>query len=111
MGLDGRDGKLAVRGWMEQTDVSLVDIAKRLVDVGVRHALVTDVGKDGTLQGPNLELAKSISETGMLAIASGGLRDIDDVLAARDAGLAGAIAGRSLYDGTLDLQAALQALS
>ena len=109
-GLDGRDGKLAVRGWIEQTEVRLVDIAARLYDLGVAHALVTDVQRDGTLGGPNLDLAKEVAGTGMAAIASGGVRNLEDVLAAQQAGLAGAIAGRSLYDGTLNLAAALKAL-
>ncbi len=110
IGLDGRDGKLAVRGWVEQTDISLVDVARRLYHLGIRSALVTDVHKDGTLQGPNLDLARAVSETGLAAIASGGVRNLDDVLAAREAGLAGAIAGRSLYDGTLNLAEALKTL-
>ncbi|QSO55095.1 1-(5-phosphoribosyl)-5-[(5-phosphoribosylamino)methylideneamino]imidazole-4-carboxamide isomerase [Alicyclobacillus curvatus] len=109
-GLDGRDGKLAVRGWIEQTDISLVDVARQLYGLGISSALVTDVQKDGTLQGPNLELARAIAETGMAAIASGGVRNLEDILAARDAGLSGAIAGRALYDGTLNLAEAVQTL-
>ncbi|WP_026961869.1 1-(5-phosphoribosyl)-5-[(5-phosphoribosylamino)methylideneamino]imidazole-4-carboxamide isomerase [Alicyclobacillus herbarius] len=111
VGLDGRDGQLAVKGWVEQTDVPLVEVARRLAAVGVRHALVTDVRRDGTLQGANLELAAGIqAESGLACIASGGIRDVSDVLAAQNAGLAGAIAGRSLYDGTLNLQTALAEL-
>lgn len=112
VGLDGRGGKVAVRGWLDQTDVDMVDAATALHRDGVLHALVTDVDRDGTLQGANLELAVRIqSESGLRAIASGGIRNLEDVLAARDAGLAGAIAGRSLYDGTLDLDAAIAALT
>ncbi|WP_067931764.1 1-(5-phosphoribosyl)-5-[(5-phosphoribosylamino)methylideneamino]imidazole-4-carboxamide isomerase [Alicyclobacillus kakegawensis] len=111
VGLDGRDGRLAVKGWLEQTDVPLIEVANRLAAVGVRHALVTDVQRDGTLTGANLELASSIQEaSGLACIASGGIRSLTDVLAARDAGLAGVIAGRSLYDGTLDLAQTLSAL-
>jgi phosphoribosylformimino-5-aminoimidazole carboxamide ribotide isomerase len=108
VGLDGRDGKMAVHGWTEQTEVSLVSMAQQLFDVGVRYALVTDVARDGTLSGANIEIAKAIQATGMQAIASGGVRSVDDVLAAKQAGLAGVIAGRSLYDGTLDLSEAIR---
>lgn len=110
VGLDGRDGKLAVHGWTDQTDVSVVDLARQFSALGVRYALVTDVARDGTLQGANLELAQAVQAQGLAAIASGGIRDVTDVLAARRAGLAGAVAGRALYDGTLDLHAAYQAL-
>lgn len=109
-GLDGRDGKLAVDGWLEQTDTSIVELAKQLYEVGVRHALVTDVERDGTLGGANLELAQAVQATGLGAIASGGIRDAADVLAAANAHLAGAVAGKSLYDGTLDLADVLAAL-
>lgn len=110
VGLDGRGGKMAVRGWLEQTDVNLLDVAKQLVQRGVRHALVTDVERDGTLQGANLALAREIQDVGMQVLASGGIRNLDDVLASREAGLAGAIVGRSIYDGTLDLRTAFLAL-
>jgi phosphoribosylformimino-5-aminoimidazole carboxamide ribotide isomerase len=112
VGLDGRNGQLAVNGWLEQTQVSLVDIGRRLYEVGVRCALVTDVERDGTLNGANLQLAAAVQiGTGLQTIASGGVQNLDDVLAARDAGLAGAIVGRSLYDGTLSLEQAYARLS
>lgn len=111
IGLDGRGGMLAVNGWTEQTDVRLVDVARDLAELGVRHALVTDVDKDGTMQGPNLPLAQSIAGQGLAAIASGGVRNLADVLAAKLAGLAGAIAGRAIYDGQLSVREALAALA
>ncbi len=111
VGLDGRNGKLAVRGWLEQTDLSLVELARTLYQQGVRHALVTDVERDGTLDGANLELAKEIQDaSGVLCLASGGIRNVEDVLAAKRAGLAGAIAGKSLYAGTLSVKDALRTL-
>ncbi|GMA62405.1 1-(5-phosphoribosyl)-5-[(5-phosphoribosylamino)methylideneamino]imidazole-4-carboxamide isomerase [Alicyclobacillus fastidiosus] len=102
-GLDGRDGKLAVDGWIEQTNTSIVELAAQLHDVGVQHALVTDVEKDGTLSGANLALADAVQQVGLGAIASGGIRDEEDVVAALKAGLSGAVVGKSLYDGQLDL--------
>ncbi len=104
VGLDGRDGKIAVRGWLEQTDVTMVDMARRLADVGVRFALVTDVERDGAMTGANLALTQQVQrESGIHTIASGGIRSMEDVLAAQRAGLAGAIAGRSIYNGSLDV--------
>lgn len=102
-GLDGRDGKLAVTGWLEQTETSIVDLAAALADVGVAHALVTDVDRDGTGMGANLDLAVSVQRTGLKAIASGGIADADDIFAAADAELCGAIVGKALYDGHVDL--------
>lgn len=111
LGLDGRGGKLAVRGWLEQTELSLVDLAKSLFELGARFALVTDVDRDGTLAGANVQLAQTIqAQSGLQCLASGGIRDLDDVLAAKRAGLAGAIVGKSLYAGTLRVDEALQAL-
>jgi len=103
-GLDGRDGKLAVQGWREQTGVSLVELSRRLAAVGLERALVTDVNQDGTLTGPNLTLASEIQQaSGMAVIASGGVGSTGHVLAAQTAGLAGAIVGRALYDGRIQL--------
>lgn len=102
-GLDGRDGKLAVDGWLAQTETPLVQLARELADVGVRHALVTDVERDGTKTGANLALALAVQDAGLRAMASGGIRDEADVIATKAAGLAGVIVGKALYDGQLDL--------
>lgn len=108
-GLDGRGGKLAVRGWLEQTDQSLTELGRQLADVGLEWSLVTDVDRDGTLTGANHGLAAEVqTASGLHVIASGGVRSLDDVTAAKSAGLAGVIAGRALYDGALDLAAALR---
>lgn len=103
-GLDGRNGKLAVAGWLDQTDTSILDLALSLKEVGVEAALVTDVDRDGTLEGANLGLAQSVQEIGLEAIASGGIKDIDDVVAAKRACLSGAVVGKALYDGRIDLR-------
>ncbi len=111
VGLDGRQGKLAVDGWTTQTDTTLDTLGASLYSVGVRHALVTDVDKDGTLSGANLALASQVqSASGLMVIASGGIRNVEDVVAAKMMGLSGAIVGRSLYDGTLRLREAIHAL-
>lgn len=110
-GLDGREGKLAVKGWREQTDLSLVELACRLEKAGVKTALVTDVARDGTLGGPNLELAQTIqNQSGMSALASGGIGSLEDITGAYQAGLGGVVVGRALYDGRVDLARTLQRL-
>lgn len=109
-GLDGRGGKLAVDGWLAQTELAIVDLAEQLAQVGVAYALVTDVDRDGTKRGANLDLAVAVQQRGLAAIASGGIRDEADIVAAQSTGLAGAIVGKALYDGHVDLQATLHKL-
>jgi phosphoribosylformimino-5-aminoimidazole carboxamide ribotide isomerase len=111
VGLDARDGKVAVQGWAETSEVTALDIAQRFEDAGVAAIIFTDISRDGLLKGLNLdatiELAERIS---IPVIASGGLASIEDVralLAPRAERLAGAIAGRALYDGRLDPAEAL----
>jgi phosphoribosylformimino-5-aminoimidazole carboxamide ribotide isomerase len=106
VGLDARDGKVAVEGWAETSEVTALDIAQRFEDAGIAAIIFTDIARDGLLKGLNLDatiaLADSIS---ISVIASGGFASIADVkalLAPRARGLAGAIAGRALYDGRLD---------
>ncbi|WP_206831382.1 HisA/HisF-related TIM barrel protein [Alicyclobacillus fructus] len=102
-GLDGRRGRLAVSGWVEQTERSIFDLARELAKVGLVQALVTDVERDGTGAGPNLDLALGVQQSGLFAIVSGGVGSIDDVVAARRAGLAGVVIGKALHDGRIDL--------
>lgn len=112
VGLDARDGKVAVQGWAEISELSALDIARRFEDAGVAAIIYTDVSRDGMLKGLNLDatiaLADSIS---IPVIASGGLASIGDIkalLQPRAKKLAGAIAGRALYDGRLDAAEALK---
>ncbi len=108
VGLDARDGKLATRGWLDQSDALAVDVARALQDVGVRHFIFTDIRRDGTLSGPNLEsLGELISALDADVIASGGVGRLADIEVAREAGAAGAIVGRALYDGRVDLAEAI----
>ncbi len=112
VGLDARDGKVAVEGWAENSQLSALEIARRFEDVGVAAIIYTDIARDGMLQGLNLDttiiLADAIS---IPVIASGGLASIEDIkrlLEPRAKKLAGAIAGRALYDGRLDAAEALK---
>jgi phosphoribosylformimino-5-aminoimidazole carboxamide ribotide isomerase len=111
VGLDARDGKVAVEGWAETSEVTALDIARRFEDAGVAAIIFTDIARDGLLKGLNLDATVALAEQiSIPVIASGGLASIEDVrglLAPRAARLAGAIAGRALYGGRLDAAAAL----
>ena len=109
--LDARDGKVAVAGWAETSELGAFDIAKRFEDVGVAALIHTDISRDGVLAGLNLDAAIALAdEVSIPVVASGGLASIADVkalLEPRASKLAGAIAGRALYDGRLDPAEAL----
>jgi phosphoribosylformimino-5-aminoimidazole carboxamide ribotide isomerase len=111
VGLDARDGKVAVEGWAETSEVTALDIARRFEDAGVAAIIFTDIARDGLLKGLNLDVTIALAERiSIPVIASGGFASIADVkalLAPRAGKLAGAIAGRALYDGRLDAAAAL----
>ena len=111
VGLDARDGKVAVEGWAETSEITALDIAKRFEDAGVAAIIFTDIARDGLLRGLNLDATIALADRITIpVIASGGLASIEDVkamLAPQAKRLAGAIAGRALYDGRLDPSAAL----
>jgi len=111
VGLDARDGKVAVQGWAEASELTVLEIARRFEDAGVAAIIFTDIARDGLLKGLNLDATIALAEQiSIPVIASGGLASIEDVralLAPRASKLAGAIAGRALYDGRLDPAAAL----
>jgi phosphoribosylformimino-5-aminoimidazole carboxamide ribotide isomerase len=112
VGLDARDGKVAVQGWAETSELSALEIARRFEDAGVSAIIYTDIARDGLLQGLNLDATIALAEAITIpVIASGGLGSIDDIkalLEPRAKKLEGAIAGRALYDGRLDPAAALK---
>jgi phosphoribosylformimino-5-aminoimidazole carboxamide ribotide isomerase len=114
VGLDTRDGKVAVEGWAETSELTALDIAKRFEDAGVAAIIHTDIARDGLLAGLNLDATIALADAMSIPmIASGGLASLDDVkalLEPRASKLAGAIAGRALYDGRLDAAAALAML-
>ena len=114
VGLDARDGKVAVEGWAETSELSALEIARRFEDAGVAAIVYTDVSRDGMLKGLNLDATIALADAvSVPVIASGGLASLDDVralVAPRAKKLAGAIAGRALYDGRLDAALALSML-
>ena len=111
VGLDARDNKVAVQGWAETSELAALDIARRFEDAGVAALIYTDISRDGLLTGLNLDATIALADAVSIpVIASGGLASLDDVhslLQPRARKLAGAIAGRALYDGRLDAAAAL----
>lgn len=109
VGIDARDGRVAVRGWTETTALTADELAARVLADGVRTLVYTDVSRDGMLTGPDLEGARRLMAAGAEVIASGGVATLDDIRAAEEAGLAGAIVGRALYEGRISLPDALQA--
>lgn len=112
VGLDARDGRVAVQGWAEISELSALDIARRFEDAGVAAIVYTDVSRDGMLKGLNLDATIALADAiSIPVIASGGLASIDDIkalLEPRARKLQGAIAGRALYDGRLDAAEALK---
>jgi phosphoribosylformimino-5-aminoimidazole carboxamide ribotide isomerase len=109
VGIDARDGLVAVRGWTERSALSAEALAQRVVTDGVRTLIYTDVARDGMLTGPDLHGARRLQALGAGVIASGGVSGVEDIVAARDAGLAGVIVGRALYAGRVELREALAA--
>jgi phosphoribosylformimino-5-aminoimidazole carboxamide ribotide isomerase len=111
VGIDARDGKVAIEGWAETSEMTALDLARSFEDAGVAAIVYTDIARDGVLEGLNLEATRALAEAVSIpVIASGGLASIDDVarlLEPRYAMLAGAIVGRALYDGRLDPAQAL----
>ncbi|MBK8208849.1 MAG: 1-(5-phosphoribosyl)-5-[(5-phosphoribosylamino)methylideneamino]imidazole-4-carboxamide isomerase [Rhodospirillales bacterium] len=112
VGIDARDGRVAVQGWAEQSDIAALDLARRFEDVGVAAIVFTDIGRDGVLAGPNVdatvELARAVS---VPVILSGGVSTLDDLRTAKAAGdgiIAGVVCGRALYDGRIDVARAVE---
>ena len=113
VGLDARNGKVATRGWAKETDVMVTDLAKSFEDVGIAAIIYTDILRDGAMKGPNIGatevLAKAVD---IPVIASGGVSSLDDLQALKDTDIiSGAISGRALYDGAIDLKAAMALLA
>ena len=112
VGIDARDGFVRVHGWQANSGVRATDLALQVKTLGVRTLIFTDISRDGVGSGLNLPATRALAATtGLEVIASGGVKGMEDVLAARRARLAGVIIGRALYDGLLDLKVALQSAS
>ncbi len=112
VGIDARKGFVATKGWATETLIQATDLARSFEDAGVAALIYTDIDRDGAMQGPNIEATESLARAVTIpVIASGGVSTLADLIALRDTGtIAGAISGRALYDGAIDLAAALHAL-
>jgi phosphoribosylformimino-5-aminoimidazole carboxamide ribotide isomerase len=100
-----RDGKVSIKGWQETIPLSLVDAGQQLKEIGLTRCVLTDVKRDGLGSGVNVSQAVELQEaSGLQVVASGGVWDIEDVIHVREAGLAGVIIGRALYEGTIKLK-------
>ena len=113
VGIDARGGRVATKGWAEETDVLVTDLAKSFEDAGVAAIIYTDILRDGAMKGPNIAATEALARAVTITvIASGGVSSLDDLVALRDTGvIAGAISGRALYDGAIDLGRAIAALA
>lgn len=111
VGIDAKDGLVAVAGWLETSEAKAVDLAVKMGEAGVKTIIYTDISRDGTLAGVNAKATAELARaSGLAIVASGGVRDIEDIKALKAherEGIAGAILGKSLYTGTLKLQEAL----
>jgi phosphoribosylformimino-5-aminoimidazole carboxamide ribotide isomerase len=112
VGIDARKGRVATKGWATETDILVTDLARSFEDAGVAAIIYTDIDRDGAMQGPNIDATKALARAVAIpVIASGGVSRMEDLIALRDTNIiAGAISGRALYDGEIDLATALAAL-
>ncbi|MCB2106941.1 MAG: 1-(5-phosphoribosyl)-5-[(5-phosphoribosylamino)methylideneamino]imidazole-4-carboxamide isomerase [Rhodobacteraceae bacterium] len=114
VGIDARGGMVAVEGWAETSNLAVADLAQRFTDAGVAAIIHTDIDRDGVLTGPNVQASAALAQSCAIpVIVSGGVSSLDDiraVKAAASSGIAGVISGRAIYDGRLDLKAAIRLL-
>ncbi|MBW4962322.1 1-(5-phosphoribosyl)-5-[(5-phosphoribosylamino)methylideneamino]imidazole-4-carboxamide isomerase [Sulfitobacter sp. CW3] len=113
VGIDARNGRVATKGWANETDVMVTDLAKSFEDAGVAAIIYTDILRDGAMGGPNIDATADLARAVKIpVIASGGVSSLDDLKALKATNvISGAISGRALYDGAIDLQEALKALA
>lgn len=110
VGIDAKNGFVAVNGWTNVSNINYIDFAKLMEGIGVKTIIFTDISKDGTLQGPNLEQLGNIQHSvSCNIIASGGIKSVDDLKAIKDMGIYGAITGKAIYSGNIDLKTAIEA--
>ena len=110
VGIDAMNGMVATEGWLESSDVNYIDLANKMIEVGVKYFIFTDISKDGTLSGVNVEQLKALAdatEGRANIVASGGVHTMADIIACKKMGLYGTICGKSIYKGTLNLKDAI----
>ncbi|NMA65798.1 MAG: 1-(5-phosphoribosyl)-5-[(5-phosphoribosylamino)methylideneamino]imidazole-4-carboxamide isomerase [Clostridiaceae bacterium] len=106
VGIDAKDGLIAIEGWENITDINAVEFAKKMESLGVQTVIYTDIATDGMLSGPNVDaMGEMVRETNLHVIASGGVAKIEDLRALKKTGVSGVIVGKALYTGDIDLNA------
>lgn len=111
VGIDAVNGMVATEGWLETSNVGYIELAEKMISVGVKYFIFTDISKDGTLSGVNVEQLKALSDATVGRadiVASGGVHTMADIIACKEMGLYGTICGKSIYKGTLDLREAIE---
>ncbi len=111
VGVDARDGRVAVRGWTETSELTAPELGRRALGAGIRTLIYTDVARDGMLLGPDIAGAVRLQDEGASVIASGGVSSLADLREVAEAGLAGVIVGRALYEGRFDVRQALESVA
>ncbi len=108
-GIDGQNGKVAIKGWTQITDIDVITLSKKCESVGIREIIYTDISRDGMQTGVNVEATKRLQDKVKVpVIASGGVNDINDILKLKQNNIYGVITGRAIYENTLDLKEALR---
>jgi phosphoribosylformimino-5-aminoimidazole carboxamide ribotide isomerase len=109
VGIDAKDGMVRAEGWLDNSDINYIELAKRMESVGVQTIVFTDIDQDGTLAGPNLkQLDDLVNEVGCNVIASGGVAVLKDIINLAELNVYGAICGKAIYSGSLDLKQAIE---
>ncbi|WP_297518855.1 1-(5-phosphoribosyl)-5-[(5-phosphoribosylamino)methylideneamino]imidazole-4-carboxamide isomerase [uncultured Clostridium sp.] len=109
VGVDCKDGFVCTHGWIEKSDITYINFCKELENIGVRNIILTDISKDGTLEGCNIEMLKELSKNINVDItASGGIKDIQEIVKLNELDIYGAITGKAIYSGNLDLEEAIK---
>ncbi len=111
VGIDAVNGMVATEGWLESSDVNYIELANKMISVGVKYFIFTDISKDGTLSGVNTEQLKALADATQGRadiVASGGVHTMADIIACKEMGLYGTICGKSIYKGTLNLREAIK---
>lgn len=110
IGIDAKDGMVAIEGWAKTSEFTAVDFAKKMEDMGAGTIIYTDISRDGMLKGPNLKaMEEMVKAVGIDVIASGGVSTVDDIRKLKEIGVSGVIIGKALYTGAIDLKEALEA--
>ncbi|MFV9568257.1 1-(5-phosphoribosyl)-5-[(5-phosphoribosylamino)methylideneamino]imidazole-4-carboxamide isomerase [Thermoanaerobacter mathranii] len=110
VGIDSKNGEVAVSGWLEKTKMKDIELAEKMKEIGVKTIIFTDISKDGTLNGPNFKALENILKTGVQVIASGGISSMEDLKTLKNMGVVGAIIGKALYTGKINLKTALEVI-